>query len=82
MYHDVCSVLQGTDKIGSSKGVIHNKGNAMLVSNGGNALKVQYVGVGIAESLSINHLGIRLYGGFQSCKVVHINNSVSDALGC
>ena len=35
----------------------------MLVSYCGNAFQIQYVGIRIAESLSINHLGVRLYGG-------------------
>ena len=45
VYHDVCTVLDRTNQIGSCKGIVHNQGNTMLMSK-------------ICPSLNINSISV------------------------
>ena len=80
MYNDICSMLKRTDKIWSSKGVVNEEWNTMLVSNSCNAFKVDNVRVRVAECLGIYYFSIRLDCCLESVKVVYVDDGVADTL--
>ena len=80
MNHDVCSVLQRTDKYGSEC-VIHDKYDAVLVSDGCYSLQIGNITVGVTECLGIDCLGVGADGCLKSLQVIHLNYGVADALG-
>ena len=80
MYNDVCTMLQRTDEIRRTKGIIDNKWNAVLVGYCCHTFQVEHVAVGVAEGLGIYYFCVGFDSCFQGVEVVHINNRVGDAL--
>ena len=80
MHHDVGTVLNGTDEIGSAKGIVDDEGDMVAMSDFCQAVDIYHVGVGVAEGLGIECLGLRLDGSLNGLEVAHINDGVLDAL--
>ena len=71
--HDVRAVLDGPDQIGGAEGVVDDQGQAVLVGNGRDGVDVGNVGVGVAQGLQIDGLGVGLNGVFHLLKVVGVH---------
>ena len=80
MHNNVCTMLQRTDEIRCTKGVIDNKGDAVLVGYCCHAFQVEHVTVGVAEGLGIYYFCVGFDCCFQGVEVVHVYNRVGDAL--
>ena len=78
--YDVGAVLYGTDEVGGAEGVVDNEGHAVAVGYLGYGLEVGDVGVGVAEGLCIDGLGVGTEGCFERVEVVHLHYGVRDAL--
>ena len=78
MNHDVGAVLNRADKVGSSKSVVDHHRNSMLVGDGGDGVNVRNVGVGIAERLQIDRLGVGSDGGGHFFQVVGVDKGGMD----
>ena len=73
-------MLKRTDEIRSTEGVIDDEWDAVLVSNGCNAFKVENVRVRVAECLGIYYFSIRLDCCLESVKVVYVDDGIADTL--
>ena len=69
-------MLQRTNQIRCAEGVVDDEGDAVLVGYGSHTFKVEHVGIGVTESLSIYYFCVGLDGGFESLEVVDINNGI------
>ena len=75
MDHDVRPVLDGPDKIGCAEGVVNDQRQAVGVGDLGNGINVRDVGVGVAQSLQIDCLGVGPDGSGDSLQVVGVHKS-------
>ena len=67
--HHVGPVLDRAQQVGRREGVVHDERKVVLVRDGGPALDVEHVGVGVAECFRVEELGVVLDGGFDGVKV-------------
>ena len=79
VHNDVCSMFDGTDEEGR-KGVVHDEHDVMLVGDRRYRIEVGHIGIGIAEGLGIDDLGVGTDGGFKRLKVVDVHYAVFHAL--
>ena len=77
--YDVGTVLDGAYE-DWGEGVVDDEDDAVAVGYFGDALEVGHVGVGIAEGLGIDDLGLGAYGCFEGLEVVDVDDGVGDAL--
>ena len=80
MNNDVSAVLDGSDQIRSTEGIVHNYGQAVLMSDSCDRVDVRDIAVGIAEGLEIYGSGIVLDRCFNLCEIVRVNESGGDAV--
>ena len=73
--HNVGAVLDGPDQVGGAEGVVDDQGQTVLVGDGGDGVNVGNIGVGIAQGLQIDGLGVGLDSGFYLAKVVGVDES-------
>ena len=81
MNHDVGAVFQRTNQVGRSEGVVDDHRNLVLVGDFRNGLDVRDVGIGIAESLDQDKLGVVLDGALDFVQVVDIHEGGIHAEG-
>ena len=77
--YDIRTVLDGTNQIRRSEGVIHNQRQAMLVSKFCQFVDIRNVAVGIAQGFNINSPGVILNRVFYLSKIMDIYKAGSDA---
>ena len=82
MNNDVSSMFDRTNEVRSAEGVVDDERNVMTMSNLCKTVDICDVRVWIAESLSIERLGVRLDGCLYFIKVAYINDSVCNTLCC
>ena len=75
MYYDICTVLDGTDQIRSTKCVINYQRQTMLMRNLCDCINVRNVTVRIAQRLQIDRTGIFLNGSLYLCQIMCIYES-------
>ena len=73
MNHDVGAVFQRANQVRRSEGVVDDHRNLVLVGDFRNSLNVRDVGIGIAESLDQDKLGVVLDGSLNFVQVVDIH---------
>ena len=78
--HYIRTVLNRTDEVGCTEGVVDDQGDLMTVSHLSDGVDVRHVGVRVTECLGIDRLRVRLNSGFQGSQVVHVHDGVADAL--
>src|SRR3712207_6595220 len=78
--NNIGTVLDGTDQIGSTKGVVNDKGNAVLMGQICPGLNVDDITGRVAQGLNIERLGILLNGCLCSCQIRRANESGLDAI--
>ena len=79
MHHDVGAVLQRPDDDGR-EGIVHDEHDVVPVGDRSDAFEVGHVGVGVAEGLGVDDLGVGPDGGFERLQVVDVQDGVLDAL--
>ena len=79
VYHDVCAVLDGSDKIRSTEGVVDDERKSVCVSDLGERVDVGDIAVGVAEGLNVDSLGVRLNRRFDLIEVVNVNEGCVNA---
>ena len=72
MYHNVCAVLNGTDEIRSSEGVVNNEGQAVLMGKLCESVNIWNVAVGVTEGFDVNRSGVILNSRLNFGKVVNV----------
>lgn len=72
-------MFDGADEEGC-KGVVHDEHDVMLVGDRRYRIEVGHIGIGIAEGLGIDDLGVGTDGGFKRLKVVDVHYAVFHAL--
>ena len=65
MGYDINTPLEGSAVDGGCEGVVHDEGNAMLVSYLGKFLKIKNGKCGVCDGLTEYRLGVGLECGFQ-----------------
>ena len=80
MYHDISTILNRTNQVRSTKGVIDYQRQAVLVGNLCHCLNIRNIAVRIAESFQIYCLGVRLDSGLYLLQVVGIHKGSLDAI--
>ena len=58
VHHNIRAVLNGTDQVRRSKGIVDHQGNAAAMGNISDGADIGYVGIGIAQSLDKHPLGV------------------------
>ena len=80
MHHDVGAVLDGAQQVRRGERGVHDERQAVTMGNLGPTLEVKHVGVGVAERLGIEQLGVGLDGGLNSGEVVGAHEGGGEAL--
>lgn len=80
MNYDICTVLNGTDKIRSTEGVVYYQRDLVLVSDLSGLFDVDKVSVGVAEGLNEDSLGIVPDSILECALFIGINESSADAV--
>ncbi len=78
--HDVGTMLDGAQQVGRGEGGVHDEGQAVTVGDLGPALKVEHVGVGVAQRLGVEELRVGLDGGLDGGKVGGADERGGEAL--
>ena len=78
--HDVGAVLDGAQQVRRGERGVHDERQAVAMGNLGPALEVKHVGVGVAERLGIEELGVGLDGGLNSGEVVGTHEGGGETL--
>ena len=78
--HDVGAVLDGTQQVGRGERGVHDERQAVTMGDLGPTLEVKHVGVGVAERLGIEQLGVGLDGGLNGGEVVGTHEGGGEAL--
>ena len=76
MNNNVGSMFDRTNEVRSAEGVVDDERDVMTMSNLCKTVDICDVRIWIAESLSIERLGVRLDGSLYFIKVANINDSV------
>ena len=77
---NVGAVVDGTDKVTSStKGVVDDQGDALVVSDLGNSLKVGHVVARVTDALDVDGLGLVVNGGGNVLGLVAVDKLGGDA---
>lgn len=79
MDDDVCAMLDGADKIGSTEGVVYHQRKTVLVSQLCKGINIGNVAVGVAQSFDVDGTGVVLNGGRYLTEVVDIYKGGGDA---
>ena len=80
MDHDVGAVLDGPDQVGGAESVVDDQRQAVAVGQIGQGVDVGNVGVGVAQGLDVQGLGVVLNGGLHRGKVVDVDEGGLDAV--
>ena len=80
MHYHICSMLDGSDEIRRSEGIINHYRKAMLVSYLCNGVDVRDVAVGVSESLKINGSRILFDGILYFPEVMSVHEGGPDAV--
>ena len=78
--YDIRTVLDGADQVRCAKGVVDDQRQAVLVSDGCDSIDIGNIGVGVAQGLQIDSLGVFLNGVFQLGQVVGIDEGGAHAI--
>ena len=79
MHHNVCPMLNGTDKERCAERIVNEERYMMSVSHFCHAADIRHLRVGITESLGKHHFRFRTDGGIKRIKVVYGDNGVGDS---
>ena len=80
MNHHVCPVLDGTDEIGGAEGVVNDQRQAVLMGDGCNGVDIGNIGVGVAQGLDVDCLGVVLNGALDLAQVMGIHKGCLNAI--
>ena len=69
----VGTVLDGAQQVGGGEGGVHDQRHVVAVRDVGPGLKVEHVGVGVAQRLGVEQLGVVLDGGFDGVQVGRVD---------
>ena len=72
MYHDICTVFNRTDKIGCTKGVIHNQWQAIFMSKFCQRINIRNITVGVSEGFNVDRSCIILNSCLNFSEVMDI----------
>ena len=78
--HDVGPVLDGPDQVGGAEGVVDDQGQTVAVGDLRQGVDVGDVGVGVAQGLDIQGLGVGLDGRLHLGQIVHVHKGGFDAV--
>ena len=78
--YDICAVLNGSDQIRCTEGVVDNERQTVSVSDLGERVNVGDVAVGVAKSLDVDRLGVRLNRCLDLVEVVDVNEGCINAV--
>ena len=78
MYHNIRSVLDGTDEIRCAEGIVHNKRNAMSVGKGRQRVDIGDVAVGISQGFDVDRPCIFLDRSLHLVKIMDIHKRGRD----
>ena len=78
--HDVRAVLDGSDQVRGTKGVVDGQGDAVFVSDGRDGVDIRNVGIGVAQGLEVDGLGVGLDGGLHLRRIVGVHKGSLDAV--
>ena len=81
VYYDVGTMLQWTDQVWGTEGVINDEWDAILVSNSSHTLKVEHIAVRVTEGLGIYYFCVGLDGSLERSQIVYIHDGIGNALG-
>ena len=70
--HNVRTVFDGAQQIGGGEGVVHHQGDVVAVRHFRQSFQVGDVPVGVAQSLSVDQLGVWLDGRLESRRISRI----------
>ena len=78
--HDVSAVLNGTEQIRGTEGVVHNKRKAVTVSDLSDCLNIRKIAVGVTQGLEENGSRVRLDSSLNLNEVSRINEGGGDVV--
>ena len=76
----VGTVLDGAQQVGGGEGGVHDQRHVVAVRDVGPGLKVEHVGVGVAQRLGVEQLGVVLDGGLDGVQVGGVDERGGKAL--
>ena len=76
----VGAMLDGAQQVGSGEGCVHDQRHVVAVRDVGPGLKVEHVGVGVAQRLGVQQLGVVLDGGLDGIQVGGVDERGGKAL--
>ena len=78
--YDIRAVLNGPQKVGCGKGVIHDEGNAVPVRHRRDSLQIDHIRVGVAQRLGVEQFRVGLDSRIEVSGVGRVNECRDDAL--
>ena len=78
--HDIRPVLDGPEQIGGGEGAVHHQGDAMGMGDIGHRLYVDQIGVGIAQGLDENGLGVGANGRSEGAGLIRVHKGGGNAV--
>ena len=75
MYHNVCPVLNGTDKVRRTESIIHDQRNPIFMGNGSYGIHIDNIGIGVSQSFNEYRLCIFTNRPFEIKKIGRIYKS-------
>ena len=80
VHHDVHAVLDGTDQVRCTEGIIYNERKSVPVRDLRDGIQIRDIAVGISQCLQIDRSGIILNGIFQLLQIMGIHEGRSDPI--
>ena len=80
MYYNICTMLDGTNQIGSTEGIINHNRQAMLVCQCGHCINIRNIRIGISQGLQKHRLGIRTNSCLDFSLIMNVHKGGLDSV--